>query len=187
MLVRGPTAGPAPRTSVPRSCCLLAGTFAGLLLAGVVTWRLLAHRLGLPARRPRAGEQLRDGDPDAGDDAVEPGSRPRSVSWASLRRPRRRRAAAGPSGQASGSARPEPRRSRCATLAAGPTPRRWSSSASCGGGAPRRAGPTTSCCSPSTSRWSRSAAAPVPPACPTRPPCWSAEEPSSSRSSAAAT
>jgi hypothetical protein len=41
-LVRGPTAGPAPDLGAPLAL-LLAGTFGGLLLAGVVTWHLLAR------------------------------------------------------------------------------------------------------------------------------------------------
>ena len=40
-LVRDPSAGPTPDLGAPL-VLLLAGTFAGLLLAGVVTWRLLA-------------------------------------------------------------------------------------------------------------------------------------------------
>ena len=41
-LVRGPTAGTAPDLGGPLAL-LLAGTFGGLLLAGVVTWHLLAR------------------------------------------------------------------------------------------------------------------------------------------------
>jgi hypothetical protein len=41
-LVRGPATGPTPDLGAPLAL-LLAGTMGGLLLAGVVTWHLLAR------------------------------------------------------------------------------------------------------------------------------------------------
>ena len=48
-LLRGPAAGPAPDLGAPFAL-LIAGTLGGLLLAGVVTWHLLA-RIGSTYRR----------------------------------------------------------------------------------------------------------------------------------------